>query len=61
MKNALKDITCKVKERFELKPRDIILDIGSNDGTLLRIYSTQKIVRIGVEPASNLAEEGKKD
>ena len=32
----------------------IVLDIGSNDGTLLRYYPPN-LIRIGVEPANNLA------
>lgn len=32
----------------------IVLDIGSNDGTLLRYYPPH-LIRIGVEPANNLA------
>jgi hypothetical protein len=38
---------------------DIVLDVGSNDGTLLRSYSTGPI-KVGVEPATNLAAEGSK-
>ena len=29
---------------------DVILDIGSNDGTLLSAYSTASVVRIGIDP-----------
>ena len=61
MKAALKDITQNIEKRVDLKPGDIVLDIGSNDGTMLRLYEKPGIVRVGVEPASNLAEEGRKD
>ncbi len=40
---------------------DIVVDIGANDGTLLRAYSSPEITRIGFEPAKNLisyAEKG---
>ncbi len=60
MKDALRDITQKVEEKFELKRGDVVLDIGSNDGTLLRTYTTPGIIRVGVEPAKNLAIEGGK-
>lgn len=57
MRTALTDIVRSVEAAIELNQGDIVLDIGSNDGTLLRSY--RKPVRtIGVEPAVNLAEEG---
>ena len=61
MRKALRDITQSIEERVALKSGDIVLDLGSNDGTMLRTYATKGLVRVGVEPASNLAEEGKKD
>jgi NDP-4-keto-2,6-dideoxyhexose 3-C-methyltransferase len=59
MKKALRDITQKAEEMFELKSGDVVLDIGSNDGTMLRTYQIPGLITIGVEPATNLAEEGK--
>lgn len=61
MKKALRDITRSIEERISLQAGDIVLDIGSNDGTMLRTYEVEGIVTVGVEPASNLAEAGKKD
>jgi hypothetical protein len=58
MRNALRDIT-QSAERFNLQPGDVVLDIGSNDGTLLRTYRVPGLITVGVEPAKNLAEEGK--
>jgi NDP-4-keto-2,6-dideoxyhexose 3-C-methyltransferase len=60
MKKALRDITQSIERRIDLKAGDIVLDIGSNDGTMLRTYATEGLVTVGVEPASNLAEEGAK-
>lgn len=60
MKKALRDITEKAEKMFSLKEGDVVLDIGSNDGTLLRTYTVPGLVLAGVEPADNLAEEGKK-
>jgi SAM-dependent methyltransferase len=37
-----------------LKVGDSVLDIGSNDGTLLRLYHTAGIRRVGVDPVKNL-------
>lgn len=59
MKRALRNITAKIEKKCKLKPNDIVLDIGSNDGTLLRSYAIP-LTTIGVEPAKNLADEGKK-
>ena len=44
---------------FELKKGDVVLDIGSNDGTLLRTYTIPGLITVGVEPADNLVREGK--
>ena len=60
MRNALSDITSKIEKTFDLKEGDVVLDIGSNDGTLLRSYSIAGLVKVGVEPANNLVEEGKR-
>ena len=60
MKLALRDITRQAEERFQLKAGDVVLDIGSNDGTLLRTYQVPGLVTAGVEPADNLKEEGQK-
>jgi SAM-dependent methyltransferase len=60
MRNALKDITTEIESLINLKEGDVVLDIGSNDGTLLRQYSNPKIHKVGVEPAENLMAEGRK-
>lgn len=60
MKAALADVTASVERVVNLAPGDIVLDIGSNDGTLLRSYRRPGIVRVGVEPATNLRREGER-
>jgi len=60
MKKALRNITEDIEQRVPLQAGDIVLDIGSNDGTMLRTYAVPGLVTVGVEPASNLAEEGVK-
>lgn len=54
MRDALADVARAACERVNLKPGDVVLDIGSNDGTLLRFFPDD-CVRVGVEPANNLA------
>jgi len=58
MVEALKDITKSVEKRISLSENDIVLDIGCNDGTLLRSYKS-KVRLVGFEPASNLVDEAK--
>ena len=57
MRRALRDIADAAGREVILKTGDIVLDIGSNDGTLLRTYC-KSLVTVGVEPAKNLASEG---
>jgi NDP-4-keto-2,6-dideoxyhexose 3-C-methyltransferase len=57
MRAALADITRWATEFAGLTSGDSVLDIGCNDGTLLRSYATAGIRRVGFEPADNLAAE----
>ena len=61
MKNALKDIFLSVKKMSILNPRDTVLDIGANDGTLLKYFKKDKFNTIGCEPAKNLIKPLKKN
>jgi len=54
---ALADIAAKTCEFVGLSCGDAVLDIGCNDGTLLRSFSVPGIRRIGFEPAINLNRE----
>lgn len=57
IKNDLADIAHKGENLVELKKGDIVLDIGTNDGTLLRQYENKNIKSVGFEPAVNLVKE----
>jgi hypothetical protein len=35
-----------------LRPGEVVLDIGSNDGTLLASYATDRLRRIGIDPTA---------
>lgn len=56
MREALADIAVKAENLVALKSGDLVVDIGSNDGTLLRSYRTPGISRVGFEPAGNLRQ-----
>lgn len=59
MRAALNDVVEQAIQTVDLEPGDRALDIGSNDGTLLRCYPKGLgLCTIGVEPAENLAEDG---
>jgi len=51
--SMVKHLTTKVhwlESRFNLKSSDVVLDIGSNDGTTLNAYSISGLRRIGMDP-----------
>lgn len=49
---ALADIAGAAERVAALKPGDLVVDIGCNDGTLLRQYGVQGLDRIGFEPSN---------
>jgi len=57
MVKALEDIVLCAEKIIKPKAGDIVIDIGSNDGTLLRQYKTTGVITVGFEP-SNLWELG---
>ena len=57
MQRELSNIAEDVIAYTDLKKGDIVLDIGANDGTLLKYYNRNDVIRIGCEPANNLISE----
>ncbi len=55
MKDALKSIVDQAiaRTQYPLNPDDVVLDIASNDGTLLSAYPTN-LFRVGIDPAKNI-------
>tara|TARA_Y100001958_G_C21240109_1_gene567549 strand:+ start:2360 stop:3592 length:1233 start_codon:yes stop_codon:yes gene_type:complete len=49
MKNHLKNITLEAISCKPLRKNDIVLDIASNDGTLLKNYN-RNLIRVGIDP-----------
>jgi NDP-4-keto-2,6-dideoxyhexose 3-C-methyltransferase len=60
IRRDLKDIATKVERSVKLKSGDLVLDIGCNDGTILRMYKTEGLRSVGFEPAVNLIREASK-
>ena len=50
MNQHLESITKDIEKIVKFKKKDIVLDIASNDGTLLKKYKNKKIVRFGIDP-----------
>ena len=57
IRDDLKDIVRKAEKKIDLYDGDFVIDIGANDGTLLRFYNNSSLKLIGFEPATNLMEE----
>lgn len=54
MQQELTGIVKEIEKTIEFKEGDKVIDIGSNDGTLLSAYSNFKLMRIGYEPSRNV-------
>lgn len=52
MRAALKDVAQAATGCVALRPGDIVLDIGANDGTLLREFP-KETYKLGIDPAKN--------
>ena len=61
MKEGLKNIFQESLKYVKLQAKDVVVDIGANDGTLLSYYKKKKFITIGCEPAKNLQKLLKKN
>lgn len=51
--SMVKHLSSKInmlEKKYDLKAGDVVLDIGSNDGTSLNSYKTEGVRRIGMDP-----------
>ena len=60
MRQGLKDIFTDSLKFVKITKKDLVLDIGANDGTLLKYYK-KKSITLGCEPAKNLQKDLKKN
>ena len=51
MVQHLENRVTEIRKRIHLVPGDAVLDIGSNDGTLLSMYAVPGLLRIGIDPS----------
>jgi len=51
-----KELANEAVKKFKLSPKDLVIDIGSNDGTLLNFFQEDEIKILGIDPASNLVK-----
>ena len=58
MRDNLRGIVHWVEQYAELNAGDIVLDIGCNDGSLLRFYSSTGLWRLGIDPSDVAATNG---
>jgi SAM-dependent methyltransferase len=55
LKAHLYDLSDLLVERYQLGTKDLVIDIGCNDGTLLSGFQRHGVKTLGVDPAVNLA------
>jgi hypothetical protein len=53
MRDALADITTKAIQYVDIVKGDVAVDIGCNDGTLLKSYQNSALELVGFDPAKN--------
>lgn len=51
------DVSQKIISKFSPKPGSLVIDIGSNDGTLLRCFKNAGYKVHGIDPAKEIAEK----
>lgn len=61
LRGHLHRLSQTVTDRYGLGPRDLVIDIGCNDGTLLQGFRARGVQVLGVDPAKNLAQLGAAD
>tara|TARA_Y100000389_G_scaffold120331_1_gene117590 strand:- start:5932 stop:7155 length:1224 start_codon:yes stop_codon:yes gene_type:complete len=50
MTNHVETVIKDILSKINLNPNDAVLDIASNDGTLLKFYLNKSIIKVGIDP-----------
>jgi predicted TPR repeat methyltransferase len=61
MVRDLKDVVQSVEKRVDLHAGDLVVDIGCNDCTLFKFYSTPWLAKVGFDPSNNISCESHGD
>jgi methylation protein EvaC len=56
MAQHFKEFAARVKENYLTSPDPFVVEIGSNDGIMLRHFASDSIRHLGVEPSANVAQ-----
>lgn len=56
MMNNFSSLAYQASQRLKLNKKSLVLDIGSNDGSLLTFFKRQEAKVLGIDPAENLAK-----
>ncbi|MBI2653765.1 NAD-dependent epimerase/dehydratase family protein [Candidatus Woesearchaeota archaeon] len=59
--NHFMELAGKVVEKFKLQNGSLVVDIGSNDGILLKPFKEMGMKVLGIEPAEKIAETASKN
>jgi len=60
MRQDLQDVVESAEKWVTLNPRDYVLDIGANDGTMLSFFP-RDVVKVGIDPSQLIVEEAPKN
>ncbi len=61
MQYHFRNYACSIVSEKNLDENDLVVDIGSNDSTLLKWFDKLEVKTVGVEPAVNLARKSNED
>ena len=56
MAQHFEEFATHVKENYLISPNPFVVEIGSNDGIMLRHFASNHIRHLGVEPSGNVAQ-----